>query len=388
MKLTRKRRNSLLSAAFAVVFVMLALTPLLPEAEISTRLMLNVVGIDTADGTVRVTAQTMNGTSSETVHGEGLRIGDALEDIAVRYGREPELGHCGLLVFGYEVTADDTEFALMGLLGDAIVNAGCSVVCADGTAEEFVNSAVGLTSAAGDSIADFAGFADTSAAVSVPSALEVLQHLKSKSATAILPVFELAAKKGESGEGSSQNSGTDSTGVQQDGGSDKTEILPPRRAKVLGRETFEPDEQAVLGWMWISERAEGGLVETRADLDGKEYIIQGSATDKSRGIKVRAEDGRVKAELKLEVKIKFIDRYIIIERAEGENVLRYLAEDLQNAFSDTFKSQLEAFAALSPRSDVLGIGTLLYRENPRAYADWGGDMEKVDYTFDVKVTVF
>ena len=150
MKLTRKRRNSLLSAAFAVVFVMLALTPLLPEAEISTRLMLNVVGIDTADGTVRVTAQTMNGTSSETVHGEGLRIGDALEDIAVRYGREPELGHCGLLVFGYEVTADDTEFALMGLLGDAIVNAGCSVVCADGTAEEFVNSAVGLTSAAGD----------------------------------------------------------------------------------------------------------------------------------------------------------------------------------------------------------------------------------------------
>lgn len=388
MKLTRKRRNSLLSAAFAVVFVILALTPLLPEAEISTRLMLNVVGIDTADGTVRVTAQTMNGTSSETVHGEGLRIGDALEDIAVRYGREPELGHCGLLVFGYEVTADDTEFALMGLLGDAIVNAGCSVVCADGTAEEFVNSAVGLTSAAGDSIADFAGFADTSAAVSVPSALEVLQHLKSKSATAILPVFELAAKKGESGEGSSQNSGTDSTGVQQDGGSDKTEILPPRRAKVLGRETFEPDEQAVLGWMWISERAEGGLVETRADLDGKEYIIQGSATDKSRGIKVRAEDGRVKAELKLEVRIKFIDRYIIIERAEGENVLRYLAEDLQNAFSATFKSQLEAFAALSPRSDVLGIGTLLYRESPRAYADWGGDMGKVDYTFDVKVTVF
>lgn len=388
MKLTRKCRNSLLSAAFAVVFILLALTPLLPEAEISTRLMLNVVGIDTAYGTVRVTAQTMNGTSSETVHGEGLRIGDALEDIAVRYGREPELGHCGLLVFGYDVSADDTEFALMGLLGDAIINAGCSVVSSCGSAEELVNAAVGLTSAAGDSIADYAGFADTSAPVAVPSALEVLQHLKSKSATAVLPVFELTAKSGESGEGTSQNSGTDSTGVQQSGGANKTEIMPPRRAKVLGRETFEPDEQAVLGWMWISERAESGLVETRADLEGEEYVIQGSASEKKRGIKVRSENGRVKAELKLEVKIKFIDRYIIIERADGKNVSRYYVEDLEKAFAATFTSQLEALAALSPRSDLLGIGTLLYREDPAAYAAWGGDMSAVDYAFDVKVIVF
>ena len=388
MKLTRKCRNSLLSAAFAVVFILLALTPLLPEAEISTRLMLNVVGIDTAYGTVRVTAQTMNGTSSETVHGEGLRIGDALEDIAVRYGREPELGHCGLLVFGYDVSADDTEFALMGLLGDAIINAGCSVVSSYGSAEEFVNAVVGLTSAAGDSIADYAGFADTSASVAVPSALEVLQHLKSKSATAVLPVFELTAKSGESGEGTSQNSGTDSTGVQQSGGANKTEIMPPRRARVLGRETFEPDEQAVLGWMWISERAESGLVETRADLEGEEYVIQGSASEKKRGIKVRSENGRVKAELKLEVKIKFIDRYIIIERADGKNVLRYYVEDLEKAFAATFTSQLEALAALSPRSDLLGIGTLLYREDPAAYAAWGGDMSAVDYAFDVKVIVF
>ena len=388
MKLTRKRRNALLSWAFAIIFIMLALTPLLPEAEIGTRLMLNAVGIDTINGQVIVTAQTLSGTSSETVHGEGLRVGDALEDIAERYGREAELGHCGLLVFGYEVTADDAEFALMGLLGDAIVNAGCSVAYASGSAEEFINAAVGLTSATGDGIADYAGFADTSTAVSVPRALEVLQHLKSRSATAVLPVFELTENKGESGEGSSQNSGTDSTGVQQSGGSNKTEIVPPRRAKVLGREDFEPDEQAVAGWMWISERAEGGLTETRADLEGEEYIIQGSVTEKKRGVKVRAENGRVKAEIKLEVKLKFIDRYIIIERAEGENRLRYLAEDLEKAFERTFTDQLKAAAEECARSDILGIGTLLYRNDPSAYAAWGSDMSKVDFVFDVKVTVF
>ena len=61
--LGRKNRNRLISAFAALIFILLAMTPLVPEAEISSCLMIGALGIDSVGGVVRLTAETSTATS-------------------------------------------------------------------------------------------------------------------------------------------------------------------------------------------------------------------------------------------------------------------------------------------------------------------------------------
>ena len=63
-RLPGKTANRWVCIAFVLMFALLALTPLVPEAEIASCLMVNALGIDVNGGTVALTAETSGGSST------------------------------------------------------------------------------------------------------------------------------------------------------------------------------------------------------------------------------------------------------------------------------------------------------------------------------------
>ena len=381
----RKNRNRLISAAIAVIFALLAMTPLVPEAEVSSCLMVTALGIDSESGIIKLTAETSDGTATESVHGEGIRVTDALQDLNERYGRKVELGHCGVIVMGGEMSADDISFALMSLLSEAAINAGCAVVSASAEAEEFIKDAVKLTKASGSGVTSYIGFADTSSSVSIPTALNVMSELRSKSAATALPVFEIIGSDSATGSQNAQNSGSDGGGASSGSSEETTELRSPHRARAVGSTAFELSESETLGLLLFSKRANGGLINTEWDYGNGTRIIQGEISSKSTDMKVRYEDGKVNVELKAETVIRFVDRFIVIEQGEGENVVDKLAATIEEAFTRTLSGYVNDIAEVTRKEDVLGIRTELYRSYPHEYSVIPPDLESA--VFDISVTV-
>ncbi|MBR6789032.1 MAG: hypothetical protein IKM44_04415, partial [Clostridia bacterium] len=81
IKLNRKRKNTLLVFGLLLGFIFLSLTPLVPNAEVETRLMVNTIGIDMDERGMTVTAETINGGENEVVYGRGSMLADTLQDM-------------------------------------------------------------------------------------------------------------------------------------------------------------------------------------------------------------------------------------------------------------------------------------------------------------------
>lgn len=382
-----KTVNRLISAAFVALFALLALTPLVPEAEVGSRMMISALGIDSSGGVVTLTAETAGGSGSETVRGEGARVTDALQDMNERYGRKAELGHCGAIVMGGGMAAEDTAFALMSLLSEAAVGAGCAVVSAEGSAEEFVCAAVKLGEESGDGVTSYIGFADSSSSVPVPTALTALADLKSKSGATALPVFAAEKKQGETADKNSQNSGSDDGGQSSGKSGGETELIPPRVARVVGGTVFDLSEDATVGLMLFSPRALGGLIDAVWRYDGEEYLLQGEIGGKDCGIAVSA-DGGLRVTMKADVTMRFKDRFIVIERAGGENVLSELTDTLNAAFTETLTRCALAAAESARIEDFLGLRTEFYRSHPREYKETNGDLSSAVTETEIKVEVY
>ena len=383
-----KTVNRLISIAFVALFALLALTPLVPEAEVGSRMMISALGIDSSGGVVTLTAETAGGNGSETVRGEGARVTDALQDMNERYGRKAELGHCGAIVMGGGMAAEDMEFALMSLLSEAAVGAGCAVVSAEGSAEEFVCAAVRLGEESGDGVTSYIGFADSSSSVSVPTALTALADLKSRSGATALPVFAAEKKQGETADKDSQNSGSDDGGQGSGKSGGETELIPPRVARVGGGTVFDLSEDATVGLMLFSPRALGGLIDAVWRYGGEEYLLQGEIGGKDCGISVSADGGVVRVTMKADVTMRFKDRFIVIERAGGENVLSELTSTLNAAFTETLTRCALAAAESARIEDFLGLRTEFYRSHPREYKETNGDLSSAVTETKIKVEVY
>ena len=382
-RLPGKTANRWVCIAFVLMFALLALTPLVPEAEIASCLMVNALGIDVNGGTVALTAETSGGSSTESVHGEGGCVTDALHDMSERYGRNIELGHCGVIVMGGEMSAADVCLALMSLLSEAEVNAGCAVISASGGAGEFIDKAVTLTTAAGSGVTSYIGFADTSASVAIPTALSVLGGLKSKSAAAALPVFAAEESDAETGTRDSQNSGSDGGGAPSGASEKQSELVPSRLMRAVGTNVSEElSESASLGLTLLSPRSDGGTYAAEWTYDGETTTILGEIRSKKASVSARFEGGKVIAEAELSVVVRFKDRFKVIERGDS---VKALASSLERAFAAAFSSHVSAAAEVCRRCDILGVLTELYRAYPREYAALVPDLS--DMTFSPSVSV-
>ena len=370
-KISEKTRNRLILIMIVAACAVLALMPFMPEAEINSCMMVTALGIDGGES-VTLTAVMTGGSGEESVHGEGAGVTEALEDISERYGKKVEFGHCGAIVLGAEMTSEEITVALKSLLAESEVNAGCAVLSAGGRADEFT---------------DYMGFADAGAPVPVPTALTVLTSLVGKSRAAALPVFSAKSSDEVTGGQGAGNSGSDDSGAPAPEGGG-TELVPPRIARAVGRETRELTEEATYGLMIMSHRGKGGALDGVWERGGESLPLRAEITGKSASVKADLTGGVPHFTLEARLKVRFTDRYAVIERTEGETLIRDVSPELEEAFAVTVRRCLEAAAEASRTEDVLGLRTELYRSCPKEYAEfesrWG---ELYDAVIETDVTV-
>ncbi len=380
-----KTKSRLLILLLAGILVLLAFTPLVPEAEIASCMMVTALGIDAEEDGVTLTAVMTGGSGEENVHGEGGNVTDALADMNERYGRTAEFGHCGAIVLGAEMSASDILPALESLLSSSEVNAGCAVLSAGGRADEFMRSAVKLGSGSG--VTDYMGFADDGAPVPVPTALGVLTALAGKSRAAALPVFSVSESSDESGGQPSGNSGSDDSGASAQEG-EKTELAPPRVCRAIGGGITELTEDATYGLMLMSPRGKGGLIDAVWEHDGESIPLLGEITGKSASLEV--SPGSPDVSMRLNLTVRFADRYSVIERTGGENVIRMIAPEIAEAFAASAERKLAAAAEAARSEDVLGVRTEFYRSHPKEYKEFernGASIAGAVFGYDVNVKI-
>ena len=387
-RLSRKHKNTLLVLVFSAIFLAASLTPLSPGAEIQTRMMLNSLGIDVTEEGVVVTAETINGGDNEIVSGKGSILSEALQDMNERYGRNIELGHCGLVALGNTLQRPDIISIFMSILSDAKVNAGCSVVGTETSAHEFMSDAVLLTKSTGEGITGFVTFADSQASVTIPSVLELMQSLMSKSGSAVVPVIGMREKPEPKGKGESTSQSTDgaSGGAQGGGDQKETELKTPEVARVIGQEIYELDEDVTRGLVWMSPRSTGGMMETEFELDGKKYTIRAILKNKNAGIKAEFADNPV-ITLKVDATFKFTDRYSMLAEVESGKTMDIVFDGMNESFVRTITEEVKSIAEASRKDDFLGYRAALYRKNPTRYKEWSGNLDDIELKFDIKATV-
>ncbi len=389
IKLNRKHKNSLLVLFFTAMFILISLTPLVPGNEIETRLMVNSVGFDVKeDGTVEVSAETINGGKNEFIHGEGRVLSDALMNLNERYGRKIELGHCGLVVLGSDITTPQAVAVMINILSDGMINTGCSVVSADVSAREFMQSAVLLTKSTGGGVSEYVSYADAYESVTIPSILETMQSLSSKSGAAVVPIIGFREKPSEDGKSGSIG-GSDSTeqsDSQNDSGSKVTEINPSVTVRVFGKESYELEESDARGLIWITSRTKGGLADADMDFDGKRFELSSVIEEKKQGIEAEFADRPI-VTFSVEARLKFTQRYELLDKVEEGHPIDEVLDNVNAAYEARITDDIKRVAERSVKDDFLGIRTKLYRADPKRYNEWSGDLSEAEYRFDIKVRV-
>lgn len=392
IKLDRKHKNSLLVLFFTAMFILIALTPLVPGNEIETRLMVNCVGfdVDNESGMISVAAETISGGENEFIHGSGKAFSDALLNLNERYGRKIELGHCGLIVLGKDVTTPQATAILINILSDGMINTGCSVVSADVTASEFMQSAVLLTKSTGGGVSDYVSYADAYESVTIPSVLEIMQALSSKSGAAVMPIVGFDEKPSENvkggGSGGGAGDSTEQSASQNDSASKVTEIKPSVTARVFGKESYELSEEDSRGLIWITSRTKGGLADAEMDFDGKHFILSSVVEDKKEGIKAEFSDKPV-ITFSIEARLKFTQRYELLDKVEKGYSIEEVLDNVNVAYEKRITEDIKRVADCALKDDFLGLRTRLYRADPKKYREWSGDLTETEYRFDIKVRV-
>ena len=387
IKLNRKRKNSLLVLFFSVMFILISLTPLVPSAEVETRLMVNAIGIDVGEDGMTVTAETINGEENEVVYGKGDMLVDTLQDLNERYGRRIELGHCGLIALGSNVTREDAICIFMNVLSDGLINTGCSVVSASGSAREFISKAALLTKSTGDGVSGFISFTDSQASMTVPSILEAMQALKSKSGVAVIPILGFKEKEEESGQSGSQGSTTEQGASQNNQSKTKeTEIVPPKTAKMLSRETYVLDKEMSKGLIWLLPRSKDGMAEAEMELNNQTYVLRSVIESKTTDVSAKFEDVPV-ITVGVETKLKLAQRYAVLSEVEKGLSLNELHDMMAEAYENSIREEVSRLAELSKTDDFLGFKTRLYRADPKRFNSWDGDLSNARIEYDIKATV-
>lgn len=387
-KLSRKHRNTLLVIAFSLLFLVASLSPLVRSEEIRTRMMVNAIGIDATDEGVLVTAETISEGSNEIVSGKGRVLSEALQNLNERYGRNAELGHCGLIALGEGLEREDIVGIFLSILSSAKVNSGCSVISTEGNAHDFMANAALLTQSMGEGITGFVTFADSQASVTIPSALEVMQQLKSKSGATALPVIGLRDKpeeKGQSGSSSPGDSGSGGSSQQSD--TKETEIQPPRIARVVGSEVYELDENTTKGLIWMTPRSTGGMMEAPYELDGNTYKLHAILREKDAGLDVEFAEKPI-VTLKVDAQLKLSDRFAMLAELETGRTVDEVFDGMNAAYEKRITEELKLVAEASKKDDFLGYKTWLYRKYPRQFKDWSGNPDDIELKFDIKAKVF
>ena len=410
------------------------------QPQIDARVMITAIGVDkTEQDKIMITAAISvasgggesSGGKETTASAEGDDLSDAIDSLARALGKDAQLSHCRLVAFGRELCMSGVEEEVSYLVASGLISDGASVIAADGTAEEFIDGAAGLSESAAFSLGSFLSFSVENAQIPMVSLLRFASNCGSVGKGAYLPVVKMgpggsnsgsgeqsggqgggqkeqgggqdSQSQGEQGgeqgggqdsqsqgeQGGEQGGGQDSQsqgeqggeqgGGQKEqsggssGGSQEAQIASAEKALIFKdyKGVAEFDEDTTLAITWQDPQSDRGLVKLdKFEYDG-ENLGQFSFKMKKKGISVKAkfEEDKPVIIVKIKAQLETEDNHKLSEKQEKGFTEKQLMDALRDKLKEYIDKQIKNGweKAKEVKVDPFKYDARLYRKNAEKY---------------------
>lgn len=308
----KKKQIFIYKIMVMIVAVIYVLTPTYGGSNIGSKLLINAMGIDGGEG-VTVTIEAV-GKENEGIVGEGADVRLAINQINSKKGQYTEISHCGLIVLGSEITTEQAMQNLLQLLSEGKINSGVSVVIASGSAKQFIEDAVKLSSAGGMSaISKYVTYLDSFLNIGVQKLVNFVSQIHSPSGIASLPIISIKEMDGEVSESSSKDSNESSgSGSEPSNTDDRKEIVLEYTGRTFGtHELILPSRPNRIYDILANNLGTGIATLENFEYDGIDYgNISGNIVTKNVTVKM-PELGKVTLDINL--KLNLVNRNKIVQ---------------------------------------------------------------------------
>ncbi len=402
------------------------------QPQIDARVMITAIGVDkTEQDKIMITAAISvasgggesSGGKETTASAEGDDLSDAIDSLARALGKDAQLSHCGLVAFGRELCMSGVEEEVNYLVASGLISDGASVIAADGTAEEFIDGAAGLSESAAFSLGSFLSFSVENAQIPMVSLLRFASNCGSVGKGAYLPVVKMGPGGSNSGSGEQsggQGGGQKEQGGGQDsqsqgeqggeqgggqkeqsggssGGSQEAQIASAEKALIIKdyKGVAEFDEDTTLAITWQDPQSDRGLVKLdKFEYDG-ENLGQFSFKMKKKGISVKAkfEEDKPVIIVKIKAQLETEDNHKLSEKQEKGFTEKQLMDALRDKLKEYIDKQIKNGweKAKEVKVDPFKYDARLYRKNAEKYEQTlsGTDalFEKLELRTDIDLLI-
>ena len=402
------------------------------QPQIDARVMITAIGVDkTEQDKIMITAAISgarrggesSGGKETTASAEGDDLSDAIDSLARASGKDAQLSHCGLVAFGRELCMSGVEEEVSYLVASGLISDGASVIAADGTAEEFIDGAAGLSESAAFSLGSFLSFSVENAQIPMVSLLRFASNCGSVGKGAYLPVVKMGPGGSNSGSGEQsggQGGGQKEQGGGQDsqsqgeqggeqgggqkeqsgdssGGSQEAQIASAEKALLFKdyKGVAEFDEDTTLAITWQDPQSDRGLVKLdKFEYDG-ENLGQFSFKMKKKGISVKAkfEEDKPVIIVKIKAQLETEDNHKLSEKQEKGFTEKQLMDALRDKLKEYIDKQIKNGweKAKEVKVDPFKYDARLYRKNAKKYEQTlsGTDalFEKLELRTDIDLLI-
>lgn len=267
--------------------------------EILKRSIVLGLGIDLDEnGAVMVTAEVVSpgngseqvGTYSKTVTASGTTVAEALQNIAVKSGKETSLGQCVLLMYGEDFFHTDFSSTADYFIRSDSFRESAAVCCCKGRAQDMLNNGDALSQSMSISLAE--KLKGLSKDVAIPTC-DLLTYSRSQSElykTGYLNVVEFESSPNQSTEKPDQTQGFFVCNT----------IAVFRQNKLV---TVLSEEESK-GFAILQNKVSGNVFAVQDD-EGKKHTLRANSKD----VSVNVDKGMVSLNVKMQVKLARTDSF-------------------------------------------------------------------------------
>ena len=198
--------NRILIALFILFFCAVFFLPsvLNKNPQIQSKLLVTAIGIDSEqDGKIELSSVCIlpdsgqeNKVKSITVTSKARSIAECIEIVSEQYGKQVELGLCGLVVIGESTDGQSILPHLEFLLSSAYISPGTYLIYAnEGKASELLEYASAQNPSTAEILSSVVGFNDKTARITTKTLLEFLSETHGVSSSSILPSVKVQKKR-------------------------------------------------------------------------------------------------------------------------------------------------------------------------------------------------
>ena len=377
--------NCILIGLFILFFCAVFFLPsvLNKNPQIQSKLLVTAIGIDRSqEGEIEFSGVCVlpdSGQESKvksiTVTSKARSVAECIEFVSEQYGKQVELGLCGLVVIGESTDGESVLPHLEFLLSSASVSPGAYLIYAqDGKASELLEYASSQNPSTAEILSSVVEFNDKTARIATKTLLEFLSETHGVSTSSLLPSVKV--QKSSEGKQNAVVGALNSSVVYEN-----------------GIKTGELDSEQTLGYNLATQNADKGLFavdnlvlagENLGRIDCWIYSAKNGKT-------AYYDNGVPIIKLSVEVVLQFQDQHKII-RAWKKNGKKEsdITKPLLKGFEDKIKEQvLSAFnRSKMLNSDIFAVKTEFYRFHTKRYlSEESTDfLQKVQPKIEVKVS--